>query len=143
ELPWESVPWPTPGSLGHPELCTRPCLYFASGRCVNDINCGFCHLPHAARPSHLDKRSRLLLKSLPANVRGYLLQEAVLDRARSLSLQINTQDFRSLFEQLCGSSLLCATTAPAPAPCCHLANDVAVDSSGVCGLGSGGSGRGL
>lgn len=52
-----------PGSLGHPEMCTRPCLFFAAGQCQNRESCEFCHLPHNRRPTHLDKRNRELLKS--------------------------------------------------------------------------------
>lgn len=52
-----------PGSLGHPEMCTRPCLFFAAGQCQNRDSCEFCHLPHNRRPTHLDKRNRELLKS--------------------------------------------------------------------------------
>lgn len=51
------------GSLGHPELCTRPCLYFNAGSCANGITCQFCHLPHRKR-LHLDKRKRELFKSM-------------------------------------------------------------------------------
>ena len=49
--------------LGHPEMCTRPCLFFAAGQCQNRESCEFCHLPHNRRPTHLDKRNRELLKS--------------------------------------------------------------------------------
>jgi len=52
-----------PGSLGHPEMCTRPCLFFAAGQCQNRESCKFCHLPHNRRPTHLDKRNREILKS--------------------------------------------------------------------------------
>lgn len=53
-----------PGSIGHPELCPRPCLYFPSGRCVNGEDCNFCHYPHPKRPAHLDKRHRAMLKEM-------------------------------------------------------------------------------
>jgi hypothetical protein len=53
-----------PGSIGHPELCPRPCLYFPVGRCSNGVDCNFCHLPHPKRPSHLDKRHRSMLKEM-------------------------------------------------------------------------------
>ena len=49
--------------FGHPEMCTRPCLFFAAGQCQNKDSCEFCHLPHNRRPTHLDKRNRELLKS--------------------------------------------------------------------------------
>ena len=50
--------------MGHPEMCTRPCLFFSAGQCQNRSNCDFCHLPHTRRPTHLDKRNRELLRSL-------------------------------------------------------------------------------
>jgi len=53
------------GSWGHPELCTRPCLYFATGECKNGRECDFCHLDHPRRPAHLDKRHRAMLQQLP------------------------------------------------------------------------------
>mmetsp|Transcript_69910 Transcript_69910/g.158667 ORF Transcript_69910/g.158667 Transcript_69910/m.158667 type:complete len:661 (+) Transcript_69910:40-2022(+) len=52
------------GSIGHPELCARPCLYFAKGECANGQECHFCHLPHPRRPVHPDKKNRQLLKEM-------------------------------------------------------------------------------
>ncbi|CAK0876420.1 unnamed protein product [Prorocentrum cordatum] len=46
-----------PGSLGHPEMCVRPCLYF-SGRCASGDACKFCHCPHPTRPVHLGRSHR-------------------------------------------------------------------------------------
>eukprot|EP00747_Dinoflagellata_sp_TGD_P159820 gnl/TRDRNA2_/TRDRNA2_177926_c0_seq4.p1 gnl/TRDRNA2_/TRDRNA2_177926_c0~~gnl/TRDRNA2_/TRDRNA2_177926_c0_seq4.p1 ORF type:complete len:423 (+),score=56.67 gnl/TRDRNA2_/TRDRNA2_177926_c0_seq4:60-1271(+) len=54
-----------PGSIAHPELCSRPCLYYAAGACENGDNCDYCHLPHPRRVMHLDKRHREMLKQLP------------------------------------------------------------------------------
>jgi len=54
-----------PGSMGHPDLCPRPCLYYASGNCINGNLCGFCHMPHPKRPVRLDKRHREMLKRMP------------------------------------------------------------------------------
>merc|ERR1719424_1198448 len=53
-----------PGSVGHPDLCLRPCLYFAVGRCGNGQDCTFCHMAHPKRPLRLDKRHREMLKSM-------------------------------------------------------------------------------
>lgn len=50
------------GSRGHPDFCTRPCLYFAQGACSNGVNCSFCHMPHPKRPVRLDKVHREALK---------------------------------------------------------------------------------
>lgn len=51
------------GSLGHPELCARPCLFFASGNCVNGSECEFCHLPHA-RVTNLKRDLREHLRQM-------------------------------------------------------------------------------
>mmetsp|Transcript_30807 Transcript_30807/g.89520 ORF Transcript_30807/g.89520 Transcript_30807/m.89520 type:complete len:364 (+) Transcript_30807:76-1167(+) len=53
------------GSVGHPNLCSRPCLYFSLGMCANGVDCEYCHLPHVRRPAHLDKKAREMLHSLP------------------------------------------------------------------------------
>eukprot|EP00439_Symbiodinium_sp_Y106_P036182 s1482_g4.t1 len=54
-----------PGSLGHPELCTRPCIYFRTGSCTSASKCGFCHMPHSRRTLRLDKRHRECLRRMP------------------------------------------------------------------------------
>ncbi|CAJ1351044.1 unnamed protein product [Effrenium voratum] len=53
------------GSLGHPELCRRPCVYVASYKtaCPHGSACSYCHLPHAENRA-IDKRQRDFLKSL-------------------------------------------------------------------------------
>jgi len=53
------------GSLGHPELCKRPCLYFSKGACMNGTSCTFCHLPHPRRTPHLDKMNRQFMQAMP------------------------------------------------------------------------------
>mmetsp|Transcript_56601 Transcript_56601/g.132864 ORF Transcript_56601/g.132864 Transcript_56601/m.132864 type:complete len:218 (+) Transcript_56601:55-708(+) len=53
-----------PGSLGHPEVCRRPCIYFSVSSCTNGDQCGYCHMQHAQRPAHLDKRQRELMQTL-------------------------------------------------------------------------------
>ena len=52
------------GSLGHPEFCSRPCVYASKGACVNGLACAFCHLQHAHNPK-LNRRQRLLLRAMP------------------------------------------------------------------------------
>eukprot|EP00913_Durusdinium_trenchii_P011014 g10338.t1 len=49
---------PTEGSQGHPELCHRPCLFFARGSCQSGAECRYCHLDHSDRPAGLDKSQR-------------------------------------------------------------------------------------
>jgi len=53
-----------PGSIGHPFICNRPCLFFAAGECSAGQSCTFCHLDHGRRPSHLDKRGRQQLAGM-------------------------------------------------------------------------------
>mmetsp|Transcript_55005 Transcript_55005/g.103049 ORF Transcript_55005/g.103049 Transcript_55005/m.103049 type:complete len:269 (+) Transcript_55005:94-900(+) len=55
---------PSRGSVGHPELCHRPCIYFASGHCESGDSCGYCHMHHAERPTKLDKKQRAMVQSL-------------------------------------------------------------------------------
>eukprot|EP00930_Biecheleria_cincta_P081322 TRINITY_DN7016_c0_g2_i3.p1 TRINITY_DN7016_c0_g2~~TRINITY_DN7016_c0_g2_i3.p1 ORF type:complete len:296 (-),score=53.63 TRINITY_DN7016_c0_g2_i3:125-1012(-) len=55
---------PSQGSRGHPEVCRRPCIYFAQGDCQNGSACGFCHFDHEGRASHWDKRNREMLKRM-------------------------------------------------------------------------------
>mmetsp|Transcript_44518 Transcript_44518/g.105499 ORF Transcript_44518/g.105499 Transcript_44518/m.105499 type:complete len:359 (+) Transcript_44518:112-1188(+) len=53
-----------PGSLGHPVVCSRPCLFFATGRCQSGSDCTYCHYTHTQRLPHLDKRGRRKLASM-------------------------------------------------------------------------------
>jgi hypothetical protein len=54
-----------PGSAGHPEFCSRPCLYARAGRCSNGESCLFCHLPHTRRAARLDRAHRQQLRNMP------------------------------------------------------------------------------
>ena len=47
---------PSAGSLGHPEACRRPCIYFISGHCSSSDDCAYCHLPHTEKMPKLDKK---------------------------------------------------------------------------------------
>ena len=54
-----------PASWGHPDLCSRPCVYvFHRGHCNLRFECGFCHAAHAA--------SLPLLRNLLHLLRDYL-----------------------------------------------------------------------
>ncbi|CAE6968272.1 unnamed protein product [Symbiodinium natans] len=55
---------PSPGSLGHPEVCRRPCIYFIAGHCENGQGCTFCHMEHAQKTPKLDKKQRHLIQCL-------------------------------------------------------------------------------
>ncbi|CAK9083622.1 Putative tRNA/rRNA methyltransferase Rv0881, partial [Durusdinium trenchii] len=53
-----------PGSVGHPELCRRPCIYFMAGNCENGDSCTYCHQPHYEKTVKLDKKQRSFMQSL-------------------------------------------------------------------------------
>eukprot|EP00434_Breviolum_minutum_P011220 symbB.v1.2.009901.t1/scaffold605.1/size182108/1 len=55
---------PSPGTLGHPEVCRRPCMHFQLGHCVNGTACNFCHAVHPEKSAKLDKRQRMLLQGM-------------------------------------------------------------------------------
>jgi len=75
-----------PGNWGHPELCNRPCIFFARGGCANGESCRFCHLAHSKAP-HLDKRERALLKAMTSEQRASLIVPLVARKAAALQLQ--------------------------------------------------------
>merc|ERR1719265_2175192 len=65
--PWMNYETCTnPGSSGHPELCAKPCTFFAMGLCRNAADCEFCHREHPKRPPRMDRRKRELMKSANA-----------------------------------------------------------------------------
>jgi hypothetical protein len=74
------------GSLGHPDFCSRPCLYFAEGACNNGDACGFCHLDHKKGLVHLDKRNRQILTKLSFPERATYILPIVKDRVQQLGL---------------------------------------------------------
>eukprot|EP00747_Dinoflagellata_sp_TGD_P151777 gnl/TRDRNA2_/TRDRNA2_177241_c0_seq9.p1 gnl/TRDRNA2_/TRDRNA2_177241_c0~~gnl/TRDRNA2_/TRDRNA2_177241_c0_seq9.p1 ORF type:complete len:354 (+),score=62.10 gnl/TRDRNA2_/TRDRNA2_177241_c0_seq9:71-1132(+) len=74
------------GSVGHPELCSRPCLYYAAGKCVNGNACRFCHEPHPDRAHHLDKHHRQMLKAMPFSTSLHLMSPIIKTKAAALDL---------------------------------------------------------
>ena len=55
---------PSQGSLGHPEVCRRPCIYFIAGHCENGNACAYCHMEHTEKTPKLDKRQRTIIQAL-------------------------------------------------------------------------------
>merc|ERR1719198_2497146 len=50
---------PSMGSAGHAEGECRRCNFYPKGRCLNGVNCSFCHLPHDKQKlSRQEKRER-------------------------------------------------------------------------------------
>lgn len=85
-----------PGSVGHPNLCRRPCMYEAAGECNNGQNCDFCHMPHPKRSVRLNKRHRNNLKDLPLDE----LLEIMLPILRRKALEINNKEIEKLLDRL-------------------------------------------
>ncbi|CAE8630226.1 unnamed protein product [Polarella glacialis] len=101
---------PNPGSMAHPELCRRPCSYFAAGSCANGSACGYCHLSHEHRPSHLDRRQRDLLRNLSEAERLALLLPVLRCRAESTGLAAEAVEVLALLED---KAVACAATSEA------------------------------
>jgi len=95
-----------PGSLGHPELCLRPCLYFAQGQCANGNSCEFCHRSHPKRPSHLDKRHREMLKRMPFVESVSVALPVLREKAQSISLGNNVMEILDELEEVASRILV-------------------------------------
>mmetsp|Transcript_162688 Transcript_162688/g.516908 ORF Transcript_162688/g.516908 Transcript_162688/m.516908 type:complete len:234 (+) Transcript_162688:1-702(+) len=79
------------GSVGHPELCSRPCLYFATGSCDNGESCQYCHMAHTKRPAHLDKRHREALRRMVPWEWAALVLPILQKKIESLDNSLETQ----------------------------------------------------
>jgi len=96
------LPGGNPGSVGHPELCPRPCLYFLSGSCTNGSECEFCHLPHPKRPAHLDKKHREMLKDLSAGECAALVFPVLAEKVQAMDSSPETLTRLVELANLCG-----------------------------------------
>eukprot|EP00439_Symbiodinium_sp_Y106_P025851 s7479_g3.t1 len=55
---------PSRGSVGHPTLCNKPCIFIARRRhCQQGMACSSCH--HQHNDPKLDKKQRLLMNTMP------------------------------------------------------------------------------
>jgi len=90
----ESLRICNPGSVGHPQLCSRACLYFALGKCTNGMSCDFCHAPHSKRATHLDKRHREMLRGMGFAERLYFIH-AIL-KAKLIALEVSPETMHGL-----------------------------------------------
>ena len=52
------------GSIGHPNLCARPCSFFAKGHCRYGRRCNQCHERHEQLQSLPNKKQRAYLRDL-------------------------------------------------------------------------------
>mmetsp|Transcript_30785 Transcript_30785/g.67385 ORF Transcript_30785/g.67385 Transcript_30785/m.67385 type:complete len:344 (-) Transcript_30785:463-1494(-) len=70
------------GSFGHPFLCGRICAYAAAGRCLSGSDCVYCHIPHANKQLHLDKRNRGIIQAMTFSQRAALMLPILEEKAR-------------------------------------------------------------
>ena len=63
-----------PASLGHPVMCSRPCVYiFRGGFCHHGSQCGYCHRLHEVAPVKMSKNLRKLFASLSREERMFII----------------------------------------------------------------------
>eukprot|EP00438_Fugacium_kawagutii_P034461 Skav200254 [mRNA] locus=scaffold128:113271:119637:+ [translate_table: standard] len=84
------------GTIGHPELCCRPCLHFVQGYCSDGTNCGFCHEAHSTKEAKLDKMQREIMQSLTIQQSAALILAFV----RSRLLQMDVSEKHALLDCL-------------------------------------------
>ncbi|CAK8992899.1 unnamed protein product [Durusdinium trenchii] len=87
------------GSMGHPELCSRPCIHFMARNCEKGESCNFCHIQHPEKPVKLDKKQRTVIRALSARqLAGIILPSC---RARLEATGIATgEEILSILEKL-------------------------------------------
>ncbi|CAE7562631.1 unnamed protein product [Symbiodinium natans] len=88
---------PSLGSRGHPDLCSRPCIFFPFGCHLGD-SCTHCHADHAGRSARLDKRQRLALQALGERGLLMLLLPHFRDRAAGAKVAPHTQGLIHMLE---------------------------------------------
>ena len=73
--------WASEGSIGHPNLCKRPCCHVVAGRpCPQGTQCAHCHLPHKQVPN-LDRWCRSTLEQMPPSQFLALMLELLQEKA--------------------------------------------------------------
>jgi len=77
-----------PGSVGHPDFCSRSCHYFAGGTCSKGDSCQFCHMSHRKRPMRLDKANRSQLRNMSFEERASLILPIMRKKAQAFGLSM-------------------------------------------------------
>mmetsp|Transcript_159812 Transcript_159812/g.508760 ORF Transcript_159812/g.508760 Transcript_159812/m.508760 type:complete len:256 (-) Transcript_159812:396-1163(-) len=101
--------WCNPGSAGHPELCSRPCLSGAISPCSNGSDCEFCHFDHPQRPARLDKHQREILRGMPSKEWAGLMVPALFEKVLAFDSSHETHI-------LLGDVIRSLNVAPSPLP---------------------------
>eukprot|EP00440_Ansanella_granifera_P076439 gb/GFBE01082949.1/.p1 GENE.gb/GFBE01082949.1/~~gb/GFBE01082949.1/.p1 ORF type:complete len:308 (+),score=59.23 gb/GFBE01082949.1/:1-924(+) len=109
------------GSMGHPEICRRPCLFFARGECAGGSSCDYCHLPHEEKSIHLDKRQRETVLQLAPPEFLALVSQCMTSRAKATGILEAASEVLSIMETLRLAAAVKekqeATTLPKIEPC--------------------------
>mmetsp|Transcript_72595 Transcript_72595/g.170210 ORF Transcript_72595/g.170210 Transcript_72595/m.170210 type:complete len:250 (-) Transcript_72595:36-785(-) len=107
ETPRRSVePVTIPGSYGHPEVCSRPCIHFAHGSCPNGYSCGFCHMEHVRPRKKFDKKQREAYSRLSEAQVLALALAYLRDRAEVEGIQIELMPlFQHIERRLAGQTV--------------------------------------
>mmetsp|Transcript_126214 Transcript_126214/g.353470 ORF Transcript_126214/g.353470 Transcript_126214/m.353470 type:complete len:296 (-) Transcript_126214:302-1189(-) len=91
------------GSIGHPHLCSKPCIFAVSGTCEGGNACSFCHLPHdKIRPCHLDKQQRAHLEGMDSVEQAILLLSLLGSKLQLVDASPKTQRLFSDLAFACG-----------------------------------------
>lgn len=93
------------GSLGHPEVCRRQCIYFLQGNCNNGDDCAYCHLPHPGKAPKLDKRQRQLMAALTRPELFALILHLTSVRAEEMGMLIEAQEVIAILESEAGATV--------------------------------------
>ena len=76
-----------PGSLGHPELCQRPCVHVAVGRwCEASNGCDFCHFHHGF-VMKLDRAQRRIVEEMSKAAFLTVAIQVLRDKAQAAGLR--------------------------------------------------------
>jgi len=90
-----------PGSLGHPDLCTKPCVKIVAGLCAAGDDCPYCHLPHPCRPVHFNQeKRRTLRRKRPYEVQALMLP-VLREKVLAFDESANTREVLDLLESRC------------------------------------------
>ncbi|CAE7669643.1 unnamed protein product [Symbiodinium sp. CCMP2456] len=88
------------GSLGHPQLCQRPCVHIAKGgSCSLGSACRFCHDVHRTAPLKMEKTQRQLMQTMRKEDVRTLLLPHIQNRLRKLELTEKAAGLLHLFGQ--------------------------------------------
>ncbi|OLP88241.1 hypothetical protein AK812_SmicGene30449 [Symbiodinium microadriaticum] len=88
------------GSLGHPALCHRPCVYLLKGSaCRQGVSCQFCHYGQHSPIPKLDQEQRARVQSLSEEDLVSLLIPHIREQGRAAGLLEQVEDFICMLDK--------------------------------------------